>query len=70
MARHGRYFKDGCHDCHSECAGGCSGPSNRDCRRCAHASFRSHCLPECPAGVQCDECTDDAGCENAARWLL
>ncbi|CAK9301053.1 unnamed protein product [Gordionus sp. m RMFG-2023] len=41
----GPYLKD-C--CHLECAGGCSGPTDRDCFMCRHhAEDGGRCLPRC-----------------------
>jgi hypothetical protein len=42
----------GCLSCHSQCAQGCSGPTNQNCtgtsRKCVAYEYREACIPDCP----------------------
>eukprot|EP00053_Salpingoeca_punica_P020081 m.207356 g.207356 ORF g.207356 m.207356 type:complete len:1535 (-) comp17787_c2_seq3:312-4916(-) len=56
-----------CEACHVECVDGCAGPTENDCKSCAHLVVGNHtCVAECPAQFfakddgRCYEC--DAQC--------
>eukprot|EP00941_MAST-03F_sp_MAST-3F-sp1_P004631 g4631.t1 len=53
-----------CGLCHSECNGGCTGPSSRECEFCTHVRHGSlGCVAECPPTyfIQSGNCVEECG---------
>ena len=52
-----------CQACHSQCSGGCTGPSNRECSSCVESTVSVgdgvvECAPFCSFGMTYDTTTD------------